>query len=261
MMDFIELSPARGYKYCLVVVDRISKWVEAFPCKHADAISTAKHLLQDFIPRWGIPTKLSSDNGPHFVNNTISFLAEKTGIDLKRHCAYHPESGGAVERANGVLKNKLTKMIAETQMDWVSCLPLVLMYMRGRYHSTIGLSPHEVLTGRTMPMGQDLYKGRSTDQILVDEAIVAYCRKLTQILSSISIQVKAALPTPLEDGKINHPYHPADWILVKDLRRRHWHSPRWRGPFQVLLTTPTAVKVKERTTWVHASHCKKAPIP
>ena len=31
MMDFIELSPCQGYKYCLVVVDAFSKWVEAFP--------------------------------------------------------------------------------------------------------------------------------------------------------------------------------------------------------------------------------------
>lgn len=35
MMDFIELTPCQGYKYCLVIVDAFSKWVEAFPCKHA----------------------------------------------------------------------------------------------------------------------------------------------------------------------------------------------------------------------------------
>lgn len=54
MLDFIELTPARGYKYCLVVVDLFSKWIEAFPCKHADAKSAAKHLLPDVISRWGI---------------------------------------------------------------------------------------------------------------------------------------------------------------------------------------------------------------
>lgn len=88
-------------------------------------------------------------------------------------------------------------MMEETQLDWVSSFPPVLMYMRGRHHPTIGLSPHEVLTGRVMPMGQDLYMGTHTDQILVDEARVAHRRKLTHILSSISAQAKAALPSPL----------------------------------------------------------------
>lgn len=143
-------------------------------------------------------------------------------------------------------------MVEETQLDWVSCLPMVLIYMRGRHHSTIDLSPHEVLTGRVMPMGQDLYKGTHTDQIFVDGSIVAYCRTLSQ--SSIAAQVKAALPLPLREGEMTHPFRPGDWVLVKALRRRHWHSPRWRGPYQVLLTTPTVVKVKERTIWIHASH-------
>ncbi len=37
MMDFTELIPARGYKYCRVV-DMFSKWVEAFPCKHQNQL-------------------------------------------------------------------------------------------------------------------------------------------------------------------------------------------------------------------------------
>lgn len=38
---------------------------------------SAKHFLQDINPRWRTPEKLSSDNGSHFVNSAISFLAEK----------------------------------------------------------------------------------------------------------------------------------------------------------------------------------------
>ncbi|XP_060922638.1 uncharacterized protein LOC132996313 [Limanda limanda] len=71
--------------------------------------------------------------------------------------------------------------------------------------------------------------------------------------------VKDALPKSI-DGEL-HDLKPGDWIVVKDLRRKSWRARRWNGPYQVLLTTQTAVKVAERATWVHASHCKRVPEP
>lgn len=53
------------------------------------------------------------------------------------------------------------------------------------------------------------------------------------------MQVKAAqgkvAETPLHDLK------PGDFVVVRDLRRKSWKAKRWLGPFQVLLTTHTAV--------------------
>ncbi|KAL2102173.1 hypothetical protein ACEWY4_001341 [Coilia grayii] len=52
---------------------------------------------------------------------------------------------------------------------------------------------------------------------------------------------------------------PGDWVLIRDFRRKHWHSPKFRAPYEVLLATPTAVRVTERDSWVHLTHCRVQP--
>ena len=67
-MDFIELNPSEGKKFCLVIIDLFFKWIELFPIKNPDALTVAKALCKDIIPRYGIPEKIYSENDSYFVN-------------------------------------------------------------------------------------------------------------------------------------------------------------------------------------------------
>jgi hypothetical protein len=61
------------------------------------------------------------------------------------------------------------------------------------------------------------------------------------------------------DTQVPHHFEVGDAVLV----RRHGAGnlePWWKGPYLVLLTTPTAVKVEGIPAWVHAPHVKKAPL-
>ncbi|CAD7676208.1 unnamed protein product [Nyctereutes procyonoides] len=54
-----------------------------------------------------------------------------------------------------------------------------------------------------------------------------------------------------------HRYRPGDWVYV----RRYQHQtlqPLWKGPYLLILTTPTTLKVDRITPWAHYTHVQPA---
>lgn len=48
---------------------------------------------------------------------------------------------------NQALKRTLTKLMIETQMSWIRCLPLALLWIRLQPWSDLGISSYEMLFG------------------------------------------------------------------------------------------------------------------
>ncbi len=78
----------------------ISRWVEAYPTGRATAAHTAKCLVTDFIPRWGLPDCIDSDQGTHFTGQVVKEVSRMLKIKWNLHCPYRPQASGQVDRRN-----------------------------------------------------------------------------------------------------------------------------------------------------------------
>ena len=252
-VDFTEVKPGKyGYKYLLVFVDTFSGWVEAFPTKRETAQIVAKKILEDLLPRYGFPVMIGSDNGPAFTSQVSQGLATVLGANWKLHCAYRPQSSGQVERMNRTLKETLTKLTMETGGNWVALLPYALYRVRNSPYK-MGLTPYEIMFGTPPPILPDL-----TERLLKEENVDDFELLFSlQALQRAHREVWPKLRGLYESGPppIPHNFHPGDWVLVKRHRQSNL-EPRWKGPYMVILTTPTTLKVDGIASWIHHTHVK-----
>jgi hypothetical protein len=84
-IDFMGSFPnSEGCEYILVAVDYVSKWIEALPCRAADAMHSKKMFHEVIFLRYGVPTIVISDGGSHFIDRTFRKALSKVGVDHRK---------------------------------------------------------------------------------------------------------------------------------------------------------------------------------
>ncbi|XP_069759138.1 protein NYNRIN-like [Narcine bancroftii] len=247
-IDFTELPQVQRWKYLLVIIDHFTRWVEAFPTINATASTIARLLLEQIIPRYGIMDSIDSDRGPHFSSKIQQLICNALQVSWKLHTPWHPQSSGRVERMNGTLKMQLTKLMVETKMPWIKCLPLALLRIRTAPRKDVGLSPYEMMFGLPFWSTVEGCPTLGEGDIFVRNYLQALSRSLTDLRKRGLLA-----QTPPLDFSL-HKVEPGDWILIKTWKTEKF-QPQWEGPYQVLLTTEAAARTREKG-WTHASRFK-----
>jgi hypothetical protein len=142
-------SPSKKCEYILVAVDYVSKWVEALPCKNADNINSKKMFEEIIFPRFGIPMIVISDGGSHFIDKRFEHYLSKHGIRHNVAIPNHPQSSGQAETPNKQIKNIPQKTVNEMDTGWKDKLPEALWAYRTAYKTPIGMSPYQLVYGKT----------------------------------------------------------------------------------------------------------------
>ena len=94
-IDFVGPLPSSyGNKYILVVIDYVSKWVEAVATPKNDAKTVVKFLKKNIFSRFGVLKVLISDGGSHFCNIQLQKVLRHYSVTHKVASPYHSQING-----------------------------------------------------------------------------------------------------------------------------------------------------------------------
>jgi transposase InsO family protein len=143
-IDFMgPFKNSHGYEHILVMVDYVSKWVEAMPCRKASTEESIALIKSMISPRFGTPRILISYGGTHFTWKNFKKCLAKLGIEHRVSTTYHRQTNGQAETSNRQLKSILNKTIEKGGKDWSKKLDGALWAYRTAFKTLIGMTPYQ----------------------------------------------------------------------------------------------------------------------
>ena len=152
-LDYLTLEPSKGnISNVLVITDHFTRFAVAIPTRNQIANMTAEVLYNDFIVKYGIPSRLHSDRSANFQSGIIKELCEIMRMDKSRTTIYHAAGNGMTERFNRTLISMLGTLETEKKKNWKQAYNSIK-------HESTGFSPYILLFGREPKLPIDVAFG------------------------------------------------------------------------------------------------------
>jgi transposase InsO family protein len=148
-IDFMgPFKNSHRFEHILVMVDYVSKWVEAMPCRKASTEESIAMIKSMIFPHFGTPRILISDGGTHFTRKNFKKCFSKLGIEHRVSTTYHPQTNEQAETSNRQLESILNKTIENGGKDWSKKLYGALWAYRTVFKTPIVMTPYQFVYGK-----------------------------------------------------------------------------------------------------------------
>ena len=235
-------------RFLVVVYDLHSKWLEVAPVGSVTA-KVLVDILDSLFARWGLPKRITTDNGPQMVSHELSSYLEGKGIRHIRTAFYNPAANGGVERLNQSLKNGIRAHLPQGCTLTTSLLQTLLHY-RATRHATTGVSPASLMLGRELQLPLD--RLRPTAAWAPAHPVRAAVDTCQRRMKDRFDRARRAKPPAIAV---------LDWVRIRRPHRDNKLQSFWSDPVQVSQQLgPATFRLADGTRW-HANRLGKVHAP
>ena len=246
------LPPSENNVYILTMVDRFTRWPEAYPLPNSTAETVAQALLVNYISRFGVPLRITTDQGTQFLSNLLKELTKLLGSHQINTTSYNPKANGMVERYHRQLKASL--MARCNTMHWSKELPYILLGVRTAIKLDLKCSVAEMVYGQALRIPGELFIHPSTYKW--DDT--------SDFIQKLRERMRNVFPTDSRRSKtdifIPKDLETCDFVFVRVDRVKTGLQQPYEGPYEILKRTRKfyVLNIKGKNTSISIDRLKPA---
>lgn len=225
-------------RYIIIFIDHCTKWVEALAVPDQTAETAAKALFSCVVSRFGVPSRIHSDQGTQFESQVFHGLCSLLNIKKSRTTPYHPMGNGLAEKTVKNVKEIISSYVNEFQDNWDEFIDPALFALRVATHSSTKYSPGELVYGQRLILPADFTLGlkdelvkKTSYHVLVEDLKGKILTALNIVNKSIDNQKRQEI---FYNKKLKEIFHnQGDLVLMK---RKNFAKlqPRFEGPYKII---------------------------
>ncbi|KAE8901998.1 hypothetical protein PF005_g9683 [Phytophthora fragariae] len=154
-----------GERYVIAALEYVTRYAVARSVTRRTAENVATFLMEDVVLRFEAFRELLTDGAPELTGEVIEKLVDLLQARQVNPVPYRPQMVGLVERFHRSWKDCVVAYMAnEQQNDWNLWVKFAVYAYNSANHSTVALTPNELMMGRRLRAPNELLRSTRTSE-------------------------------------------------------------------------------------------------